>query len=388
MIHVEITNFQSIKHLKFDFDGFTTIIGRNYIGKSATLRAINAALTNQQGMSFIRWGEKFCEVRIKTDTIDILWHKEANNNFYKINNEDPYTKVGNLPPPKPILDAGFGVLSVAGEKTNLFYAEQFQPLFLIDRRDTKSADLLISIYGLDKLYKAMDLCARDQRKNTDVLKLRKIDLEQSEKSLKRFSEFDKVKEDLNKIGIFKENLITKQNDTIKLKDWLSRVVALTKGIKRLRPARNVEIPTCDKIDKISSELETLKRYSKTVEILKKDIIRLRGIRNIEIPEEKAKALETKTKDLEKIDLYKTKFESLSKEVKTLGKARDIKVPGVSDKKMKDLEQIKNWSQNLMTLVTGVKGLRASIQDNNKDLEKVNKELSLYDVCPACGSKLK
>lgn len=177
MFDVDITNFQSIKNASFKFEGFTTIIGRNFIGKSAVLRAINAALTNQQGTDFIRWGEKYCEVKIKTKDIDILWHKEDNNNFYKINNEDVYDKVGNQPPPKPVIDSGFGILSVGKEKINLFYARQFMPLFLIDRLDAKSADLLISIYGLDKLYKAIDLCAKDQRENSNLLKLRKIDLE-------------------------------------------------------------------------------------------------------------------------------------------------------------------------------------------------------------------
>ena len=73
--------------MELEFEGFATIVGKNFIGKSATLRAINAALTNRSGTDFIRWGEKVCEVRIITRDYDILWHKESGNNYYKITHD-------------------------------------------------------------------------------------------------------------------------------------------------------------------------------------------------------------------------------------------------------------------------------------------------------------
>jgi len=56
LIRVEITNYESIDHAVIEIDGFTTVVGPNYSGKSAAMRAINAALVNQQGTEFIRWG--------------------------------------------------------------------------------------------------------------------------------------------------------------------------------------------------------------------------------------------------------------------------------------------------------------------------------------------
>ena len=45
-IYSKIENFQSIKKLEFRYKGFTTIIGKNNIGKSASFRAINSILFN------------------------------------------------------------------------------------------------------------------------------------------------------------------------------------------------------------------------------------------------------------------------------------------------------------------------------------------------------
>lgn len=45
-VYSKVENFQSIKKLEFRYKGFTTIIGKNNIGKSASFRAINSILFN------------------------------------------------------------------------------------------------------------------------------------------------------------------------------------------------------------------------------------------------------------------------------------------------------------------------------------------------------
>ena len=49
-IYTKIENFQSIKKLEFRYKGFTAIIGKNSIGKSASFRAVNSILFNNFDM--------------------------------------------------------------------------------------------------------------------------------------------------------------------------------------------------------------------------------------------------------------------------------------------------------------------------------------------------
>ncbi len=49
-VYSKIENFQSIKKLEFRYKGFTAIIGKNNIGKSASFRAINSILFNNFDM--------------------------------------------------------------------------------------------------------------------------------------------------------------------------------------------------------------------------------------------------------------------------------------------------------------------------------------------------
>ena len=53
-MYAKIKNFQSIIDLEFRFKGFTVIRGRNNIGKSATLRAINAVIFNDFSKKYQR----------------------------------------------------------------------------------------------------------------------------------------------------------------------------------------------------------------------------------------------------------------------------------------------------------------------------------------------
>lgn len=385
MVHVEITNFQSIKSLTLDFEGFTTIVGRNFIGKSATLRAINAALTNQQGTDFIRWGEKFCEVKIRTADIEILWHKENNNNFYKINDKDLYEKVGNQPPPKPVLDAGFGVLTVNKEKVNLFYAQQFFPLFLIDKLDTKSADILISIYGLDKLYKAIDLCSKDQRENSNLLKLRKNDLYQAEKDLERFKDFDGIKSSAEQLEKNKSELIKKQDLVSRLRTFLDNYVKCSEGIKKFKPVKNIEIPSYISIEDKFQEYKKLEQFLQRVYACKNECLRLREVRGITIPEED---IAKKVKEVEVLSGLSKKYEILSAQVLSLKKVKSIDIPEISDDKINKLSSLKDLYQKTAAIVIEIRELKSSVLSVTEELAKVNLDLNKFDSCPACGSDLK
>lgn len=387
MFHVEITNFQSIKSMTLDFEGFTTIVGRNFIGKSATLRAINAALTNQQGTDFIRWGEKFCEVIIKTDNIKILWHKENGNNFYVINDGDPYEKIGNQPPPKPIIDAGFGLLNTGKEKVNLFYAQQFFPLFLIDKLDTKSADILISIYGLDKLYKAIDICSKDQRDNTNLLKLRKTDYEQAERDLERFQDFDKIKEASKSLEDSKISINKKSEDITKLKSWLDLSDVCTKDIKRFNPIKSVVIPPYTSIEENLIVYKKLTGLLQKVSDCKVEFLRLKEIRSVVISEDSSEAIDSKIKEVGSIVALSNKHEALTNKVKNLKKIKDIVIPDIVIDSIEEIKALKDTHSKTALIVTDVKKLRADIVEVTKEYDKVTLELSAYDQCPICGADI-
>ena len=383
MIEIEITNYESIGYMKFSFDGFCTITGRNFIGKSALLRAINAALTNQKGDSFIKWGESFCEVHIKTDNMDLLWHKEASNNFYEING-NKISKVGKDGQPKEIAECGFGLISE--EDVNLHYCEQYSPLFLVDKRDSKAADLLISMYGLDKFYKALEFCNKDQRKNSDILKTRKEDLAISKRDFERFSGFEEILNEKANILNKKEEILTQEVLISKLKTISESILNVDKEINRLSLVEDLSIPTGNNIAESISELNKIINLRSQTATAAQDLKRLEPFKDIVIPTETSSDLEEKIRELEKIkDIYR-RYALLEKEVSQIElNIKDIIIPKVPIIDFDTIEVLKAKYREMQTHTKEGGELKLSLANVVKDLSEVEKELESFDACPVCGS---
>lgn len=188
--HVEIFNFKTIKHASATIDGYTLLVGKNFIGKSAFLMAIRAAFENADGDEFIRHGEKFAEVRISFGSSIVIWHKEKGNNFYEIvHNGVTYErdKVGRGGIPEPIHDMGFAPLTIAKEKTLLWYAPQMEVLFLVNRtRQNFTTDLIASIAKLDAIYLAADKAKKNLASAKSSVKVRQGDLKIAREQAKVF----------------------------------------------------------------------------------------------------------------------------------------------------------------------------------------------------------
>jgi len=390
MIHIEITNFQTIAHLKIAIDGFCTLIGKNFIGKSAVLRAINAALTNASGTSFIRWGEKYCEVSIKSNKSDILWHKEQNNNYYVINGTK-YDKVGkdSSLPFKALNSLGFGQNDVGNETINLLYASQFNSIFLVDKRDAKSTDLLTAVYGLDRLYKAIDLCNKDQKNSNDILKLRKKDLEKYSEDLSRFVNFDNVLELKNSIISQNKDLCIVNSELSKIDAYISKATELSLKIKELSNIKNIDIPDNKPLKKLIDDLYKIIIYSEKIQVLDIDIKNLSSINNIEIDTKAYKNISFTIKDINVIDNFINRYNTIIGDIKKLSYVENIKV-------LEREEYDYNSINYIDSAINKINIIKAEYLKYTKDLKKVQKELDAISeekkkfngICPLCKNKLK
>ena len=82
---VQIKNFQSLRDVSLSIEGFTVIVGRNNLGKSAVFRAIKSALTNASGNFFVRTGESHTSIALEYPNLNLVWQKGKNVSKYEIN---------------------------------------------------------------------------------------------------------------------------------------------------------------------------------------------------------------------------------------------------------------------------------------------------------------
>lgn len=101
-IYTEIENFQSIKKIEFRYKGFTAIIGKNNIGKSASFRAVNSILFNNFDMkafprmlssekpdkllnTFVEFGKYFTDGDPRNEETKISFRKKGQSIIWNFN---------------------------------------------------------------------------------------------------------------------------------------------------------------------------------------------------------------------------------------------------------------------------------------------------------------
>jgi energy-coupling factor transporter ATP-binding protein EcfA2 len=243
MIKVKIKDFESISDLSFEIKGFTVVVGRNNLGKSAIVRAIDAALTNRTGNEFIRWGKLKTEVDIKKDGLSIEW-KKGEKSVYKVNDQ-PYSGL-NRSVPKTILDAGFRQMEIGDEKCNPLVAHQFEELFLINQPGPTVTEVLSKIYNINVINEADALCQKSLRASKSLLKTRESDLIKLTDQLLKFKEFDEIKtknEALKVLCIKKEKL---EKDLSEIDLYETELKKLSFSVNRLKGIKNLKVPVVEK----------------------------------------------------------------------------------------------------------------------------------------------
>jgi energy-coupling factor transporter ATP-binding protein EcfA2 len=197
---VHVRNFQSLHAVDLDVEGLTVIVGPSNRGKSALLRAIEAALFNAPGDEFVTTGQKTAEVHLGDvptadgRTLDVLWAKGGGKNAYNIDGQS-YAKVGTGAPPV-LQEAGYRDVWVGdkdrkrGESIRPQAANQFDGLFLLNRAGSFVADVLGLLSRQRTVALAQGRAASDLRSAKQVLGIRESDLQQVLSELAGFEGLD------------------------------------------------------------------------------------------------------------------------------------------------------------------------------------------------------
>lgn len=387
MIEIEIINYESIDHAKISIDKFTSLIGRNHIGKSAILRAINAALTNKDGTEFIKWGKNFCEVKIniKDKNFSLLWHKEKNNNYYEINGKT-YKKIGRSEVPPEIQEAGFKLIQVGTTKIDLNYAVQFSPLFLIDKIDSTTTDLLTSVLELDRLYKAISLCNKEQKNNSSFLKIREKDLNLTKEDIKRYENVPLLNKLVENLKDKKKKIDSIEEEISKLKVHYDNLKLLSNSISKLSSISKIKTPDYLFLRDIIKDIVDLKTWNVQINNLSVEIKKLEPSLNLKIDTKKIQDLKKEKEDYLKLRDYLNKIKNLSYEIKRLENIKNIEIPSINIDK-DELLKLKD----ILTKMISIKKEQQEIEKNLNNIKEQEKvlleELKQFKYCPLCGQKL-
>lgn len=386
MVKVRVKDFQSISDAQIDIDGFTVVIGKNNLGKSALVRAIDAALTNRTGNEFIQWGKKETQVSLKKDDLNVLWEK-GDSATYKIN-EKSYSKLNRAVPP-PIIEAGFRKIEIGDLKLTPLVAPQFEELFLLDKPGSVITEALSVIYKLNVLSDADSLCQKEVRTTKSLLKTRDSDLQKTKNELVKYEGLGTIKKGIEKIRSLEEQTESLKKEIETIKYYLTELQEQSEKVKNLEKITGITIPGIKDTEKIYRDYQWLPDVLEEYETLSRRIKSLEGIKSITIPDYKEQQAMLKgTQEISGLtEELKTLVQSINSQKELLAHLKDAgnfidTLDGIRHM-VDSVSYLRTTTGIFMDSVDTIKTCKNQMQKTTESLDSALAEKVEWKVCPTC-----
>lgn len=382
----KIKNFQSIKDADIKADGFTILVGESSQGKSACLRAINAACNNKFKQNFLRYGADTIEV-------DIDYNEGSKLQVTKTKKESPTYKLNDLvfqklnrTVPDEVNDFNnFGVIDYFEQKYPLNYFSQFAKPLLLEFSQKRILEILSSSKAYDDMntastnlnkhkeqnngaFKQLSSMLSDNKNQLSVLKKQRDTIEggimQMRDCQQSLTDIDKTKTNITE-------LTTLYDTYNKSNTRLSVLLKLQETYDQYNDIHTILDKACE-LDRLISESDSV---NDSLNVLNEDLSKCDKCLSIkkDIDNLNFESVTTLDKLITEHKQFKEKYKVIEHTFTRLSAIMDFK---------KNIEICDNQLNKLNTL-SDLMGIAKSQQEELKKKEyMVNNR-----ICPICGNKI-
>jgi hypothetical protein len=393
VLDVEIRNFQSIEKASFQIDGFTVVVGRSNIGKSALVRAIKAALTGASVSSFVRHGagclrrtkqaktcKCFASVHLKTEGFDLLWEKGDSLNRYTFNGVI-YDKAERGTP--DFLQPVFAPVKVGDKQELLQVSDQFSPIFLLDQTGGAVADTLSDVARLDRINWAMRLAEKDRKEAVSTRKVREKDVVALRSKLTAYDGLDDVLGAVQRTTESQDAILRQERVLAQVDTFLQSATALAGTLRDLAKGASVVVPDPKSIKDMARVLESINAYMTQLEDRRQGVTHLASVEQVEIPS--ATSLTTGLSSLQQLNRWVQQLAEI-KGWLTSGKSLDgfsVPSPEGLHAGWSNLRNLDVFTQKYEALTQTCSDLERDLEETVKEEQALNEERDALGVCPTC-----
>lgn len=393
MIDVEVRNFQSIEKASFQIDGFTVVVGRSNIGKSALVRAVKAALTGASAASFVRHGSaclrrskqaKTCKcqtsVHLRSEGFDLLWEKGDAINRYTFNGV-VYDKAERGTP--TFLTPQFSSVQVGSGQQLLQVADQFTPIFLLDQSGGTVADVLSDVARLDRINAAMRLSEKDRRDKNATRKVREKDIQTLETRLQVYDGLDIVLADVKALTDKQAAIQATDKALRDIDTYMADLSAHAASIRDLTLTTSLVVPAPQTLKDSLDRLTALNTYMVDLTAKETAVETLAGVLDIQVPS--TQSYKDSLKRLTDLSGYLERAVTIKGWLAPSKAVEESRVPIdtnlVAGYRLLDLldGQLKKYDELSGTVTTLEEDLNAA----NDEAQRLTEEQRELGVCPTC-----
>jgi hypothetical protein len=395
MLKVEIRDFQSISHVVVDVDGFSALVGRSNIGKSAVVRAVKAALTGAPADAFVRHSAEcprgtkgaksckcFCSVRITTEGFDLLWEKGDTVNRYVFNAVE-YTAVSRGTPDFLLKD--FAPVKLGDEKEIIQISDQFRPIFILDKTGTVVADVLSDVVKLDQINVAIRLAEKDRKDAAATRKVREKDVGDLSLALSSYDGLDPVVDRVQGVEAVSLAFDAKQLELDQLDRYIETVFGLVSRIKALNQGCQVQVPVVDTAFEEANRLSTLVRLDTSLKDRQTLVSRLAPVESVDVPTPDSVPVGDM---LLKLFVWANKLDALRDFFNLSKIASTLEVPSLEPASTVHslLSQLATWHHKVESAVNMITKLEGAVAKADLAEIEVLKDFQTLGVCPTCSQE--
>ena len=394
-MNLKILNFQSIKDLDLDINGFIVIKGKSNSGKSSIRRAINSLFFNNWDKAFIRNGTKKTELMFEHNNDSIKLTKP--NNSYEVNG-NVFPKIG-ITIPDEVIELGIKFFETEAESINLIAPSQLDPLFMIAYSDQINTRILNKIFNVQKYRLASSKAKKDNDDNTRDMKTLKADisdnkaensLEQSllEKALE-IKELMNMTDSIDALSVLTSEIIvceTSINILENILENINKLILLYTNINLLNEIKTVSL----KINKtelqqdivedslsvcnINIVVNEIKSLSNIEKLLSNNMDKGRILNQIEEIIKKTVSVDHILNHLAYLDKVKNIIDAISNIKTLITITRDIRDTEI---KIKDIS-------DFIVSINSVNLIDIKLTAINNEMLELQSKIKLVPVCKCCG----
>jgi hypothetical protein len=245
------------------------------------------------------------------------------------------------------------------------------------------------VYGLDRLYKAAELCSKDQRSVDTLLKIRRKDLEDVNSDLKKFDDLDSVVAAGNRLKEQAAAVESQEKSIKRAEDWSAAIAQLVTECNRLKPSLSAVLPSTEELrERLTRALE-IGILCDAMDALSDVAARLAPVESVSVPA--AEDLSSKANECLRLSALLLHLESADNDVRRLSAYEAVSVPADGDlssisQGITLLEFLEKSVSGIVSMKQDLDALAKSTTESSAELVTVESELATFDVCPLCGGK--
>jgi hypothetical protein len=396
-VEVEVQNFQSIEKQSICVQGFTALVGKSNIGKSAFVRALKSALTNPLGTDFVRHGAScvrrtkgaksckcFAQVHVKMPGFDLLWKKGDAVNCYVFNGQTYDKPERGIP--EFLSRSGFSPVRIGDEAGMIQVADQFFPIFLLNKPATAVAESISDVSRLNVINEAMKRAEKDRREVASTRKVREKDLADLAEKAAVYDDLDRDVAKVETVAARLGELETLNGRVVAMTRFHERLLLVAQTIRRLMQVERIFVPSFEALSAAQAKFQAVQDLSVRFQqryAAYQAIVWVEKLA-VQVPEpepmiEKRALLRRLDRWVDQLRGYRVAFEKL--EAASAATPPDFAPLLAATKKAKDLARLAPRVAQLEKIVTRIEAEIATVEAEEK---AILAELDALGACPTCA----